>query len=464
MKHQAVIALLTALVAAGPSCPRSCGSSQFDSACFSSSDIITCDVAVIGGGSSGTYAAVTLKEMGKSVVVVEQASRLGGHFDWYIVPGTGQLIEYGVQVLWNTPVVQTFFARFNIPTQAYALPMATTVFADFTSGQQVQGIPSTTNFSLYAAQVNKYPQLEPGLDLQQPVPSDFSLPFGSFVTKYGLQSEAFAIYNSFSNGGLYNILQEPTYNVFHSFNQIAFSEAAGQALVANYSELFSEATADLGSSVLLSSTVTAANRPANKSGPGSVQLLVQTPSGDKLIDAAQILVTIPQTSSNLQPLILDSQENSVFNQFTYDYLYTGLVSNTGLTAGSNYINAGENTLYNIPNQPSLAHFTPTAAAGIYSFYYTAGSAASTTTIQQAVTSAVLKLTGKSLSPQIVALADHSPYNLGVSGSAISSGFYNLLNALQGHRNTWYTGAVFSASSGSLWTFTQSLLQQLVAAE
>ncbi|MCJ1402926.1 hypothetical protein MMC11_006147 [Xylographa trunciseda] len=463
MKYQAVFALLAALVAAAPSCPTNSAPSQFDSACFSSSDIITCDVAVIRGGSSGTYAAITLKDMGKSVVVVEKASRLGGHFVWYPVPGTSQLIEYGILVLWNTHVVQNFFARLTSPPKPSSHPKPlqssqTSPPANRSRAfHQRQTSPSTPK------QVNNYPQLEPGLDLQQPVLGDFSLPFGSFVTKYGLEGEAFAIYNSASTGGLYNILQEPTYNVFHSFNQIAFSKAAGQALVANYSELFSEATAALGSSVLLRSTVTAAYRPAKGSGPGSVLLLVQTPSGDKLIVAHQILVTIPQTIANLQSLILDSQESSVFNQFANDYLHTGLVNNTGLTAGSNYINAGANTLYHIPNQPSVAHFMPTAAAGIYSFCYTAGSAASRATVQQAVTSVVSELTGTSSSPQIVALADHLPYNLGVSSSATSIGFYNQLKALQRHRNTWYTGAVFSASSGALWTFTQSLLQQLVPA-
>ena len=36
------------------------------------------DVCIIGGGSSGTYSAVRLQQMGLSVAVIEQKPRLGG--------------------------------------------------------------------------------------------------------------------------------------------------------------------------------------------------------------------------------------------------------------------------------------------------------------------------------------------------------------------------------------------------
>ena len=45
--------------------------------------IIHRDVAIIGGGAAGTYSAVRLKDMGKSVVVIEKDSVLGGMTDTY---------------------------------------------------------------------------------------------------------------------------------------------------------------------------------------------------------------------------------------------------------------------------------------------------------------------------------------------------------------------------------------------
>ena len=36
------------------------------------------DVCVIGGGSSGTYAAIRLQQMGMDVALIEEKDRLGG--------------------------------------------------------------------------------------------------------------------------------------------------------------------------------------------------------------------------------------------------------------------------------------------------------------------------------------------------------------------------------------------------
>jgi phytoene dehydrogenase-like protein len=54
------------------------------------------DVAIIGGGSSGTYTAIQLQKAGKSVAVIERNGRLGGHVNTYIDPVTGGTMDYGV--------------------------------------------------------------------------------------------------------------------------------------------------------------------------------------------------------------------------------------------------------------------------------------------------------------------------------------------------------------------------------
>lgn len=65
---------------------------------FAPQDIITRDVCIIGGGSTGTYSAVRLsQDLGKSVVVIEKTSRLGGHTETHTDPKTGGPIDYGVQ-------------------------------------------------------------------------------------------------------------------------------------------------------------------------------------------------------------------------------------------------------------------------------------------------------------------------------------------------------------------------------
>ncbi len=55
-----------------------------------------------------------------------------------------------------------------------------------------------------------------------------------------------------------------------------------------------------------------------------------------------------------------------------------------------------------------------------------------------------------------------PYELRVSAQAIEAGFYGYLNALQGVRNTYWTGVAFDKhDSGDLWAFTEGLLGEIV---
>jgi heterodisulfide reductase subunit A-like polyferredoxin len=82
--------------------------SEFDPANYAAKDIITRDVAVIGGGSSGVYAAINLRAKGKSVVVVEKEPALGGHTNSYTDPATNISVDYGVQAFWNSKFDYTF--------------------------------------------------------------------------------------------------------------------------------------------------------------------------------------------------------------------------------------------------------------------------------------------------------------------------------------------------------------------
>lgn len=77
-------------------------------------EVITRDIAIIGGGSAGTYSAIRLQDLGKSVAVVEQTGRLGGNTQTYTDPNTGANIELGVQVFHPFPVVINFFTRLGV--------------------------------------------------------------------------------------------------------------------------------------------------------------------------------------------------------------------------------------------------------------------------------------------------------------------------------------------------------------
>ena len=80
-------------------------------------EVITRDVAVIGGGSAGTYSAIRLRDMGKSVVVIEGKDRLGGHTETYTDPLTNATLDFGVQVFHPIDIVKNYFARLGVAGQ-----------------------------------------------------------------------------------------------------------------------------------------------------------------------------------------------------------------------------------------------------------------------------------------------------------------------------------------------------------
>jgi hypothetical protein len=67
-------------------------------------------------------------------------------------------------------------------------------------------------------------------------------------------------------------------------------------------------------------------------------------------------------------------------------------------------------------------------------------------------------------PEFVAFSNHSPYYLMPSSEATKAGFYKDMYALQGRRNTFWSGATWRAQDSSAsWAFTKNIvLPSLVA--
>ena len=229
-------------------------SPSLDTSAYAASSIISRDVVVIGGGASGTYAAIGLKDKGKSVAVVEAQGVLGGHTNTYIDSTTKTPIDYGVVEYDNTSIVTAFFGRFEIPlvsTLNAAAPSLTSYYVDFRTGKNdTSYIPAnpTTAFGAYAGQLAKYPFLNtPGWQLPDPVPADLLIPFGDFVTKYNLQGAVFTI-NEYSQG-FGDLLSIPTLYVLKYFSEAVLAGSqAGYLTTANHDngELYQKAQAELG--------------------------------------------------------------------------------------------------------------------------------------------------------------------------------------------------------------------------
>ncbi|KAF2807364.1 flavin-containing superfamily amine oxidase-like protein [Mytilinidion resinicola] len=439
---------------------------------YGPADIITTDVVVLGGGGSGTYGAIRLTDLGKSVIVVDHHDYLGGHTYTYTDPASGNNTEMGVVAWYDIPVVQNFFKRLGVKLQQTDIARAgtttlTTIPVDFRTGKTLTSVYSgnvTQGLINYVEQISKYPYLEDSFDLPDTIPEDFLIPFGDFVKKYNIEG-AVQILNIFGNG-MGNFLDQSTLYVFKlvSLASIqALQENSYQATVSHNNRAPYEAAEKiLGKKALLSTTILSVDR----SSPLGVKVQVLTPTGKKLIIAKKLLSSIPPKLENLLGWDLDLNERVIFSEFLNAGYYSAIIKNTGIPDGIEVRNFGADTPYNVPFLPGPYFVQSTDTKGLFTVKYCTPAPIGDDNAKSAIIAAVQRLktagTLNTTTPEFVIFHSHSPFESTVSVEAIKSGFYKKLYALQGGKKTFWTGAAWHAQDSSkLWQFTEKLLPDIV---
>ncbi|KJZ70934.1 hypothetical protein HIM_09685 [Hirsutella minnesotensis 3608] len=425
------------------------------------------DVCVIGGGSSGTYAAIKLHDAGLSVAVVERENTLGGHVNTYIDPNSKRAIDYGVVAFHSTPLVKSYFERLDIPYEQDS-SFSSTTYINLENGQRVDNYTSpnpTAALAKYASILSRWPFLDEGFELPDPVPEDLFQPFGDFVQKHGIEDAVEIIY-SFAQG-LGDVLRQPTLYVLKSFgSQVLASIKTGFLSTArkNNHEIYEKALEILQANVFLNSRILNVRRT-----PGALtEIVFDTPSGRTVIQAKRLLVTIPPTIQNLGVFDLDEAEKTLFNKFTNAGYYTGLVRGTGLHNISTIMNVNPSLPYNLPRLPALYFFQPTPIEGLYGIKYGTPSGLDEAWIKDDIIKTIKRLNGPNSSDtagnqaELVEFASHTPFELKVQAKDIKENFYKKLYSLQSHRDTYYSGAAFHTHDSSLlWQFTAGIVDRLI---
>ncbi|KAI9796344.1 MAG: hypothetical protein M1833_006349 [Piccolia ochrophora] len=421
------------------------------------------DVAIIGGGSSGTYAAIRLQDLGKKIVLVEATERLGSHAYTWTDPETNTPIDIGVQIFDpDKPIVDEYLARLNISLGPTDLEVGgPTDYFDFSTGKSIGYEPPSQEeteaaFARWAELLDKYSYLDDGYYLPEPVPEELLLPFGEFAKRYKLEAAVpfFALFAE----GIGDFAQVPALYLLHFLDKPILSGSRLRTTAAhNVSLIYTHARAILGDSVLLNTRVSALSRPAN----ALVSLTLSIPGRpDRKIRAKRVIAAFPQLLPNFAGWDLDDDERGLFTEFAATGIHCAVVRHSGIEANHTLQNVAPDTAYNLPRLPAVYNYGPSRVPGLVKAYY--GIAANTDAPESASRDALLDtLTRLGLptadAPQPVVEVDksHFPYFLRVGVDQIRAGFYNRLYALQGHRSIFYTGAALSRqNSASIWRFTE----------
>lgn len=315
----------------------------------------------------------------------------------------------------------------------------------------------------YKAEIAKHPDIVSSWNLTYPVSDDLLMPFGDFLAKYNLEGAAFTAF-SFA-GGCGNILAQPTIYVMKYFTSIQVDAVITQNFLANGLSdnqlLYNRALAELGDAAFLSSTVHTITRDED-----GVEVQMYTPTGPKRIKARKLLITIPPKLENLSPFLsLDTNEQAIFGQFNNSYYWDMMVKNTGLPANASLNNINPDAALQIPAMPALynVNAVPTIP-GLHALYYGSATPKTEGQVKEDVI-ATINLIRTSLGYpdpaeglEFVGFNSHAPFELTVSPDAIQAGFYKKLLALQGEKNTWFTGAAWmNQASGELWEYTETMV-------
>jgi hypothetical protein len=431
-----------------------------------STSVTETDVVIIGGGSAGTYAAIGLLDKGVNVVVVEKQPDLGGHADTYTDPSTGQSVNAGVQVFHDTAIVKDYASRLGV---AMAPPdfggNTTTLSIDFTTGKPVANPTADPGLAAALAKYisiynTTYPGLNRGFFLPDPVPEDLTMSFGDFAKKYQIEPVVF-LFNQYTQG--WDISKVPAVYALLVVNvDLAGDIQAGTFLTTHdTNDLYRSAAAILGQRVLYNADVTSVVR-----GKADVSVRVQQHGkAARTIRAKKLLMTGPPVLGNLHGWDLVPAEISLFAKFRGYGYFAGAISNSDLPENTSFLNvAANNSGFNTPQLPALFALsnTPLPQKTRLVYYGTQpdidhGLAA--LMCLNDIDSLVRKLGYGHAKTKLLAWYPHGPFNIGVAPDDIRNGFYAKLYALQGQRNTYWSGATWQVQdSTQIWIYTKTLIE------
>ncbi|KAH9864097.1 hypothetical protein J1614_010030 [Plenodomus biglobosus] len=444
--------------------------------------VLTTDVAIIGGGASGTYAAVRLREdLNTSIVLIEPCPNLGGSVSTYRVPSTNTTLEYGVQSYLPYGPALDFFTRFGIATEPFTSRPLTALNIDVETGLKLANYTAPTvdatnaAFGRWLEIVEQYEHmLEPGYwDFPQPgtVPEVLLEPFGVFAKREGIEAAVPRIMtiSGVGYGGIGRLL---VLHVFQAFGASLTRDMLSNSLfrpVGSNSLLYERALALLEPDVLLSSTVQDVTRTSD-----GAELLVKQGSTEYLVKARRVLFAAPPSLSNLAPFHPDDKEKAVFEQWAEGGEYVGVAKIGCLPEGVSVsflpASAAPSNYLALKDYPYNLRLDSTGPAGsnLFRVLFGANFTLTAQIFRDLVASSVQKLrdagtvTG-TCETDFQAVSNHSRPMWKQSAGQIQGGFVQDLYGLQGHRGVWYVGYAWSAPySSTIWGFAESVLARLVS--
>ena len=393
----------------------------------------------------------------------------GGHANTFTDPVTREAFNYGVQSYIDYKGAKAFFERFGIPLQTEVLFSSNTVNVDPDTGKLVSNVPAPPPLeSQIAALKRYYDVIVPFNDILLPgywnfppgdqIPADLLLPFSEFVTKYNLEDMAPIL--AVVSGQM--ITPDPTLSVVKNFGALVvegfLNNTFFDPVPFNNSLLYGAAERLLGDDVVLTSTVIEAKRSDH-----GIRLVVEDlQTGMRTLVAAKSLLVASQPSiDNLAVFELDEQEKTVFSTWAYRTVYTAVLQTNLIPDNTSvsFVTPANST----DAQPYSFSITWNGAPGYFWIIFRSADNMNESEAKKAIIAETEILYDGGAFPPIGSSTPSSEVDArGQSVDEFKAGFVQDLYALQGHKDTWYTGGLWCPDySSNVWAFTDTVLPKLL---
>lgn len=383
---------------------------------------------------------------------------------------------------------KAFFERMGVPVSVPPRNVLTTQYADFTTGAAVNFTPpaNADRTAALARFLNVTAPWEnyflPGywnFPAPADIPADLLLPFGQFVAKYNLEAAVNQVFQV-TGMGTGDMLNSLTLYVLGAFGQPMIRAFLGQGATFTPNsrrniDLYNAVQAKLGDAVLLNTQVVQSLRT-----PIGHTLWTKSADGKStIVIARKLLIAIEPTPANMEPFNLDFTEQTLLSKFHYQSIHAGLVSHPSLPRSGSVVNtpaAASPANYNVLPKPNYnvrfdhmgggSDLFRVLMVGDESFDKTKAQALVRQSFAKLVQAGTLPA-GATADPgaelEIRAWADHGAMHMHVDASELKTGFIQKLYALQGRRETWWTGGAFAVQfQAILWAFDDILLPKMLA--
>ncbi|KUI62832.1 Beta-cyclopiazonate dehydrogenase [Cytospora mali] len=479
------------------------------------STVVNTDVIVIGGGASGSHAAVRLTDYGQDVILIERQPHIvgfplvatrhrlpkvcssfahkilqlqGGAVNTYTDPVSGKPYEFGVSFFIEYGNATGFFDRFNIPVSTdVTSPTMHDIYADFKTGQILSNYtgPSAADqlaaLETYLAIAEKYEDmLIPGywnFPNASDIPEDLLVNFSDFVEKYNFTD---ALPEMFSSTGLGtgNIMNKLTMPVMQAFGVQMSRILTGTLSYLTPSsgrnqDLYDAVARFLGDKVYCNTEAISSTRTDD----GVTVTVRNSVSGQETnINAKKLLIAIEPVATRLAAFDLDEHEEDVFSKFKFCREYTAIVTNPSLQTNQSlyYLPyaANDNNFKTFPDFNFTSCFEcvdydsnlfRVDMIGDERLGPEEARAMAQSNFETLVKAGTLPASNQT-ELKFVAFSSHGPMHDRISAEDLKEGFIQDLLGLQGLRSTWYTGAAFASNYQTvLWQYNEILLPQMLAA-